>query len=586
VAALSTREINDLPDSAFAYIEPGGEKDDEGKTVPRSLRHFPIHDAAHVRNALARLSQSPFGAKARAKVLAAAKKFGIEVSDDEKRAVTVDDTGRHHYGKGSSKGGQFALKGASDATAAATKAAKKSAAATKKKIASSGSTKTSAGLRRGARGEKVKQLQRLLKELGFDLGKFGPNKDGIDGVLGARTEAAIRAAQKRLGLPQTGVATGSFLSKLRDAVERDRAKKGKQTTGKAKSSTQSMGSKSGLSRGDSGNDVRELQRLLSALGVKVNANGTYDAATENAVKEIQRKLGIKRPTGKASRTLINKMLAAHDLSPCIDKSKTGSYSALRSEFLDEYEERIGAPAFIPSERLGDTEEPEFRRDVGVSDRTYDFEIRAASRDGRRLVGTVAVFNKRTRIPDRNGDFEEEVHPGFAARSLRELGMPVMQFDHGKDPRTGTVPIGIFEHWEETRTGYEVEGPLFDNPVVEPIRQAIAAGAIKGMSFRFLAKNDKWERRHGDLDLRHVFDADVPEAGPVVFPAYRDTAVTVRALIEQRPDELRELEALATDLTGRPSARSAGGGDSGADAPPIPNHLQQRELLLRAKGVIL
>lgn len=72
-----TATIDDLPDSDFAYIEPGGTKDSEGKTTPRSLRHFPIFDEAHVRNALARLSQSPFGDKARAKVVAAAKKMGI-----------------------------------------------------------------------------------------------------------------------------------------------------------------------------------------------------------------------------------------------------------------------------------------------------------------------------------------------------------------------------------------------------------------------------------------------------------------------------------------------------------------------------
>ena len=83
---MSSKEINDLPDSAFAHIEPGGEKDEDGKTTPRSLRHFPIHDAAHVRNALARLSGSPFGDKAKAKVHAAAKKFGIAVSDDDSSA--------------------------------------------------------------------------------------------------------------------------------------------------------------------------------------------------------------------------------------------------------------------------------------------------------------------------------------------------------------------------------------------------------------------------------------------------------------------------------------------------------------------
>lgn len=80
-ATVSTADQNDLPDSDFAYIEPGGTKDAGGKTVPRSLRHFPIMDADHVRNALARMSQSPFGDKAKAAILAAAKKFDIDVSE-------------------------------------------------------------------------------------------------------------------------------------------------------------------------------------------------------------------------------------------------------------------------------------------------------------------------------------------------------------------------------------------------------------------------------------------------------------------------------------------------------------------------
>ena len=88
-AEMSGKSQNDLPDSDFAYIESGGKKDGEGKTMPRSLRHFPIHDAAHVRNALARLSSSPFGDKAAGKVKAAARKFGIEVSKEAGVPETV-----------------------------------------------------------------------------------------------------------------------------------------------------------------------------------------------------------------------------------------------------------------------------------------------------------------------------------------------------------------------------------------------------------------------------------------------------------------------------------------------------------------
>lgn len=56
--------INDLPDGAFALILGGGEKDEEGKTIPRNLRKFPHHradgsiDLPHLRNANARVPQS------------------------------------------------------------------------------------------------------------------------------------------------------------------------------------------------------------------------------------------------------------------------------------------------------------------------------------------------------------------------------------------------------------------------------------------------------------------------------------------------------------------------------------------------
>ena len=94
-AKLTRKAINDLPDSEFAYIAPGGKKVD-GKTEPRSLRHLPIPDAAHVRNALARLSQTdiPPDAKksALAKIKAKAKKLGVEVSEGAKAAYEEDRT--------------------------------------------------------------------------------------------------------------------------------------------------------------------------------------------------------------------------------------------------------------------------------------------------------------------------------------------------------------------------------------------------------------------------------------------------------------------------------------------------------------
>ena len=64
MAVWDTAYVNDLPDSAFLLIAPGGKKDGDGKTVPRDLRYFPVRnaagdvDAAHLRNALARIPQA------------------------------------------------------------------------------------------------------------------------------------------------------------------------------------------------------------------------------------------------------------------------------------------------------------------------------------------------------------------------------------------------------------------------------------------------------------------------------------------------------------------------------------------------
>jgi HK97 family phage prohead protease len=90
MADLSTADINDLPDSAFAYIEDGGTKDASGKTTPRDLRHFPVHDKAHADNAAARIAQgAEFGDKAIGKVKAAQKKFGEGGDGDSSRTAAA-----------------------------------------------------------------------------------------------------------------------------------------------------------------------------------------------------------------------------------------------------------------------------------------------------------------------------------------------------------------------------------------------------------------------------------------------------------------------------------------------------------------
>lgn len=55
-------------------------------------------------------------------------------------------------------------------------------------------------LRRGAKGEQVKTLQRLLIALGYDLGSYG-----ADGDFGSRTDEAVRGFQKKKNLAMDGI---------------------------------------------------------------------------------------------------------------------------------------------------------------------------------------------------------------------------------------------------------------------------------------------------------------------------------------------------------------------------------------------
>ena len=85
-AVWTTAYVNDLPDSAFLHIAPGGEKDEQGKTKPRSLRYFPIRDKdgaidePHLRNALSRIPQANIPQEAKDKARAEAERLLAEIS--------------------------------------------------------------------------------------------------------------------------------------------------------------------------------------------------------------------------------------------------------------------------------------------------------------------------------------------------------------------------------------------------------------------------------------------------------------------------------------------------------------------------
>lgn len=179
-------------------------------------------------------------------------------------------------------------------------------------------------------------------------------------------------------------------------------------------------------------------------------------------------------------------------------------------------------------------------------------------DGLTLDGFAAVFNRLTLIDSWEGRFWEEIAPGSMKKSFREKP-PKIQFDHGQHPLIGSIPIAKLITAEEASDpelapdgGAHIVGRLFDNWLIQPVRDAIAEQAIDGQSFRFSVVREAWFEADGtpirdedklreilrrswyedvpetDLARRVLKELRVPETGPVVWPAYNDTSVGVRS----------------------------------------------------------
>jgi peptidoglycan hydrolase-like protein with peptidoglycan-binding domain len=119
-------------------------------------------------------------------------------------------------------------------------------------------------LERGASGEAVRQLQRALKDLGYDPGS-------IDGQFGSHTEAAVKAFQGRSGIAVDGVVGEITWLNIDEADT----------------------SNPTIRRGSTGNPVRRAQKRLTLGGYDTKGvDGIFGGDTEAAVRRFQGDRGL------------------------------------------------------------------------------------------------------------------------------------------------------------------------------------------------------------------------------------------------------------------------------------------------------
>jgi len=143
-------------------------------------------------------------------------------------------------------------------------------------------------LRKGMRGDDVKDMQEKLLKLGYDLGP-----DGADGDFGAMTELAVRKFQMDNSLEVDGIVGPESYKKLSEL-----AKEGKPTENQNGSVIEDEDAPPPigvtiLKKGSKGNQVKLAQAALSCLGYSVSIDGIFGNEFENKIKAFQKGDGLE-----------------------------------------------------------------------------------------------------------------------------------------------------------------------------------------------------------------------------------------------------------------------------------------------------
>ena len=163
-----------------------------------------------------------------------------------------------------------------------------SSTSTTPRTASSQSSDFSGSLLVGSTGNSVKELQNMLKQLGYYSGT-------VDGDFGSYTDAAVRRFQQANGLYVDGVVGSITYSKLKQNAGSGQAASpaAPQTSSTAARTTiPSSNGQPLFNLGDISADIYTMQYQLRDLGYDVEPTAVFDQATIAAVREFQRVNGL------------------------------------------------------------------------------------------------------------------------------------------------------------------------------------------------------------------------------------------------------------------------------------------------------
>src|SRR2546430_10693592 len=150
---------------------------------------------------------------------------------------------------------------------------------------------------------------------------------------------------------------------------------------------------------------------------------------------------------------------------------------------------------------------------------------------RGIEGYLAVFNQRAAIGDpKSFGFYEVISRGAFAKTIQEHDQRSCQ-NHDPNYLLGRRGAGTL-HLSEDDHGLKFSIPeLPDTSYARDLRENIRNGNIAGSSFQFSVApgGQSWTDEDG-ADVRSLTEVRMLEGGPVPFPAYEGTAVSLRDAI--------------------------------------------------------
>lgn len=157
-----------------------------------------------------------------------------------------------------------------------------------------------------------------------------------------------------------------------------------------------------------------------------------------------------------------------------------------------------------------------------------FEIREDSGDQGELRGHAALFDSEAVI---GGMFREVIAPGAFAKTIREFDQ-VALWNHDTAKPLARKSEGTLTLMEDDR-GLAFSMKLGETSWQKDAQIAIQQRDVKNMSFGFDVLSDEWAKAgaDGELPLRTIKEVRLYEVSPVTFPAYADTTVEARAILE-------------------------------------------------------